>query len=97
MNIESLKEIANVKPQDINLSLYGGILLKIVDNYKIACTAEYLIENNQDIDESKAFELATEVHNRMDNDESYNTFERNYVNEVISEYRILVNDKTLKS
>ena len=88
MNIGSLKEIANVKPQDINLSLYGGILLDIVNNYKIACTAEFIIENNRNISESEAFELAAEVRNRMKNDESYNSFEGNYVNEVFNEYLI---------
>ncbi len=79
-----LSKLASFKPEDVDLSKESIFYTTIRSNFEVAETAEY-IEENYDVTTEQAFELATQVREKMSEDDSCNTFEGTFVDEIAKE------------
>lgn len=76
--ISALVRLKEETPVNINMQ-------NLARNYEIAATAEFLRENYEVSDED-AWYWASEVRERMNDDEDYNSFEGQYIDELEDEY-----------
>ncbi len=79
---EALELLANLNPEDVDLSKHGHFYKKIKDNYDIACTAE-VVDENYEVESEEAFSIATEVRSLMERDDDLNSYESSYIQNVI--------------
>ena len=80
--------LAYVIEDDVNPNTPG--LISAVQNYEIACTCEFIEENNN-IDHKTAYELAFQSRYLMNNSEEISEIERNAIKSVADEKGIRVN------
>lgn len=76
--ISALVMLKEETPVNINMQT-------LAHNYEIAATAEFLRENYEVSDED-AWYWATHVRDKMNDDEDYNSFESQYIDELEDEY-----------
>ncbi len=79
--ISALAKLKEETPVNINMQ-------NLAHNYEIALTAEFLRENYEVSDED-AWNWASEVREKMNEDESYISFEGQYIDETKGEYLAL--------
>ncbi len=76
--ISALARLKEETPVNVNMQ-------NLARNYEVAITAEYLRENYEVSDED-AWYWASDVREKMNDDESYNSYEGQYIDETKAEY-----------